>query len=960
MKIRAEKLVRSAGGHYLLLPNLNRSGSDLPSEITAASLQSSARLDLDLPLRKLSDREIYALLIAADETEVSANQRLTLKITFAPQLFTIINQSGIAYQQLDGQPLEIDLTRALLDTTKIGGFQIYVEARTFSGSPLLDADASQTIQFQLLNEKGETLQTFTTFDLADLRPANIILLGDQARPERLFMGTLDENQPSVLEFREAARQAAVPLTLMPDDVGLGDTWLQDQFQLGYTASGRSQMQVILHLPRMVNAAALRPNSPNLKNFVEHYFPSHSIGLFNDFWAKKISVNDGNVAGLKLSVAQSYPLYKELNFVLQVLRFLFREIERVDSTQQAKHDNFPFEDLYAVRLEIDASFRQLSAYPNLKDEQRSALLQLNEVIRMFTTLSPGNISTLSITDGGVELKLVVDDKSHIFLYIPENKQELTDMFKALNELHSSGNYGGNIEVSPPTTSLPFGKIFTGTVRSPEISHFLEARAPLQPLASAYTAWLKVGHIDELIAFVTDGAAPDGFSIVRAAPRLAVTLLEQLHESQTQGLLVTRLLRGKKWLHEGLADIRSTPHPPPAAYLSYVKNQDQRYDLSGFIRPIPPETQTDYFDSAYHDDRRFMIVAAVSEIKARYAALISCADLLSQTRSTNRAADDLFITGKLNFADDVPFAHYATSKRYKKDVVPGILDKALAANFESAPVFRLPVLFDFVENFGLSGTKAVIPAAVNLQTLNQHLIVPRPYGPRMRPADAVGFMLTFLEREGESRLASFARRTLTEQWISRQGLDLTIHWTRAGEQVAVAHAGRRPTEFDPDFKEMWFSIYQSIFAATSLYDVPSYYEIIHRNDPYLNHPISIPEDLAYIANCFKDGFDEFKNIPVDYCKGDSESSHPRQDDYDNKIIAVMERIRQANPGVFNQQGEIIAKQWTRLTIPENTVDIFELYTHLALSMLGASVHWVDSWYYHILDGGLHCATNVLRSP
>ncbi|NTW99707.1 MAG: hypothetical protein HGB35_07245, partial [Geobacteraceae bacterium] len=88
MKIRAEKLFRSAGGHYLLLPNLNRSGSDLPSEISAASLQSPARLDLDLPLRKLSDREIYALLIAPDETELSANQRLTLKITFAPQLFT--------------------------------------------------------------------------------------------------------------------------------------------------------------------------------------------------------------------------------------------------------------------------------------------------------------------------------------------------------------------------------------------------------------------------------------------------------------------------------------------------------------------------------------------------------------------------------------------------------------------------------------------------------------------------------------------------------------------------------------------------------------------------------------------------------------------------------------------------------------------------------------------------------
>jgi hypothetical protein len=763
----------------------------------------------------------------------------------------------------------------------------------------------------------------------------------------------------VLEVHEVARQAGVPLTLVPVEVGLGDAWLQDQFQVGFSADNRSRMQVILHLPRMVNAAALRPNSPNLKNFVEHYFPSQSIGLFNDFWAKKISLGDGHGAGLELSVAQSYPLYKELNFVLQVLRFIFREIERIDRTQQTKHDNFPFEDLYAVRQEIDASLRQLSAHPNLKEKQRSVLRQLNQLIGMFSTLSAGNSSSLAVTKQGVELTVAPEGKPpSVFLYTPENKQELTDVFKALHDLHSSGNYGGNIEVSPPSPDLPYGKIFTGTVRSPEINHFLEARGPLQPRASAYTAWLKVGHIDELIAFVGDGTGPDGYAIARASPRLAVALLEQLQESQAQGLLVTRLLRGKKWLHEGLADIRASTHQPPATYLSYVKNLDERYDLSGFIKGMPPETQGDYFDSAYHDDRRFMVVAGVNEIKARYAALISCADLLSHTRATNRAAEDLFLTGKLNFADDVSFAHYATSERYKKDVVPGILDKALAANFEGVPVIRLPVLFDRVENFGQSGTSAVIPAAVNLQTLNEHVIVPRPYGPRMRPADAILFMLAFLERAGESRLGAFARRNLSERWIGSQGLDVTYAWTRAGEQVAVAHAGRRPTEFDPDFKEMWFSIYQSIYASTSLYDIPSYYEIIHHDDPFINHPISVKEDLAYFAACFKDGFDEFKNIPVDYCKGDDRTSHPRQDEHDSKIVNVMERIRQANPGVFNQQGEIIVKQWTRLTIPENTVDIFELYTHLALTMFGAKVHWVDSWYYHVLDGGLHCGTNVLR--
>ena len=42
------------------------------------------------------------------------------------------------------------------------------------------------------------------------------------------------------------------------------------------------------------------------------------------------------------------------------------------------------------------------------------------------------------------------------------------------------------------------------------------------------------------------------------------------------------------------------------------------------------------------------------------------------------------------------------------------------------------------------------------------------------------------------------------------------------------------------------------------------------------------------------------------------------------------------------------------------MFQLYTHALLTMLGVTVQWVDSWYYHVHDGGIHCGTNVLRTP
>ena len=82
-------------------------------------------------------------------------------------------------------------------------------------------------------------------------------------------------------------------------------------------------------------------------------------------------------------------------------------------------------------------------------------------------------------------------------------------------------------------------------------------------------------------------------------------------------------------------------------------------------------------------------------------------------------------------------------YKKEVAPKILDKVLENDFRGVPAYRLPVLFDRVDSFGLSSTCAVTPDLVNLQTLNDHVLVPRPYGPCMRPAEAVTFLLDALQ-------------------------------------------------------------------------------------------------------------------------------------------------------------------------------------------------------------------------
>ena len=498
----------------------------------------------------------------------------------------------------------------------------------------------------------------------------------------------------------------------------------------------------------------------------------------------------------------------------------------------------------------------------------------------SSVDGGNIAGLGTAPEGMLPSIRVGDKKQ-FAYSDDNKQELNDLLDRLDRLHSPANYGGNIEVSPPMSGLPDGKILTGTVTSAAVTTLLRKPAlPAQPLGSAYTGWLKVGHIDELMTFVKDPSAPQGFAICRASPRLAIAMLERLQEAQSGGVLVTRALRGKKWRHEGLADVRYH-ELPPRSISPTSRTPNERYDLAIFTKGIPPDAETTYFHSAYRDDRRFMVFGSAHEINAHYAAFMTCADLVSQLKVTNRAAEDLFLTGKLSFADDVYYAHYATS------------EKATRSRPCRHPAARARSRVQGDAGPPLAGA---VRSRRRLRA-RQHQRRARPdprQSPDARPARPGAEACTargcgrptrcsgwagLLNTLDDPKLASYVRRTVDERWIDRQGLNVTHHWTKAGERVAVAQPiGDRAAR--PDFKEMWRAIYQSIYASFSVFDIPSYYQIVQYKTPWTNHPIMVDEDLGYLANCFKDGFDAFKNYPVDYCQGDDESSHPKEDDYDGR--------------------------------------------------------------------------------
>jgi hypothetical protein len=94
-----------------------------------------------------------------------------------------------------------------------------------------------------------------------------------------------------------------------------------------------------------------------------------------------------------------------------------------------------------------------------------------------------------------------------------------------------NYGGNLEVSPPTANFPLGLLTIGdTMSDDELLAFL-ARQRLQTLGAANnwaaakvdTSWLSVGHVDEVMCYVPAADGTQGFKIVVADPGLAYDLL-----------------------------------------------------------------------------------------------------------------------------------------------------------------------------------------------------------------------------------------------------------------------------------------------------------------------------------------------------------------------------------------------------------------------------------------------------
>jgi hypothetical protein len=886
---------RQTSPGLVLVANVDNDTRAFPSAVTAGS---PLRLDYERYAPSGRDDEFAAITVKFNNPAAAAGRNFFFRVSGIHGVRTSFFDStgSILTTRVNGE-----IKDHPFPTPTGPQAEFTLQTRTFPGSPfgfattmattydpLTDAVNQSRFSLQLVSQ--DAAQNETVHDAGLVTSAPILFLDNGVNATRIYICDKPDTLASLSDVREAVRGiGGLSLVTVPADASGADTWLQDQFQPGIVVGGDTWRHVIVHMPRMRSDFASLRSANNLSSFVTSHFPAHNVGLMNDFWDRSISFSDSNGTLVVVKMPEGIDLANRMNDVFSVLQYLDRIASSVAPTTPA-HTGLSWSEartqlasiLTVVRSRIDTA----TGSDELKAFARRQADDADARITILNTQFPENAA-----QDGFMLRIgttTVDVPTQI----------ADDLFFRVQQIQRSANYGGNVESAPPSPGAPLGTIVLGNASiggsfdhmDPDVRRFFYHQR--QPVFEVDTTWLDVGHIDEMLTFVPDrSGSGQSFAALIASSELAMNLVREAFATYRTGLPVnhpnrddpplmspvasrllnegtspvTRLMRGKVWSHthprmaasSGLPDILE----PPRIYQNLA-----RYYNGGQLGGPASHSGLqihgiDYLPGSGPD--RF------------YPADISPMELIYMEADSYGKETNDFV--ELNFLRPA-----AT---------------AVAARFGDPRIFPLPVVFDRVSNTGewsqnrwAYSTSAFTPDVVNMQVLNGHLIVPRPYGPRMRPADVTQVITNVLSNYD---WGSSLSRNLTARFYTRYHLDVTTAWIE-----------RHEPSYRPDSTIL-------IRVSDGIRDLPD------------------------VAHAFKDGF-----------PGLSQSE-------------VETRIRRANPRNFTPNDDL-REGWRKFTLNEGMVDIFEAYIQLVANSLGLTLHFVDSWFYHVHYGGIHCGTNVLREP
>ncbi|MGW3773525.1 protein-arginine deiminase family protein [Actinomadura verrucosospora] len=895
---------RQAPPGALVRANLDDDARRLPTTVTRGD---PVRLDRELPVKTAGDDEPAGLLVE-EVTAASGPLFVVLRVADAARC-AVVDATG---RRLAGAAGAGNRVRFRLPVAPFPR-RLALEAVDLPAAPPAAAALSGpapglpggrvTVWLERDDPAGTVVEDEVLFTVSPL-----VLIGNAGALERLYMcqvtaddpaRPLDDNGPAVAEVQAALQPLGVPLTLVPMEVHGGDSWIQDQYQLGFTETPDGPTRVLLHTPRTRSDAAQGVVAPNLSSMVTAHFPSRDLGICQSFWDRELTIASPDGTTGRLGFVGSDRALVIMIRVKMLRRQLFESIARIGTDVELNTTVAVFGDatveFFRARNELPALAGRLKQVARAAAERPDSPFykqhdKLGRLVQNAEKQVEDVRREIPVPQGAPQLRLRLPAVGKLpqqdFLM---SEAEVGRLEKRLQQWHSSHNFGGNIEVGPPHAKAPAGVVVVGnqttpqpdgstaTDMDPELLAFLRGQAQgRQRVLEVDTSWLDVGHVDEVLAFVPDlrdPQSPKG-AVLRSSPLVALKLVEAARQEFMAGLSpgeltryknwiptrtgrltyeganpVTHLLRGMQWLHQHERG-QLLPIEPPEIYLSMAK----RY--RDFAGPIP-NSPLPLPDSPWQPTTP-PLPAGISIFELDFFRDGTNEDLEDPEPAAQRTGPD---------GASVPAKGQLTETEEK-----------LTTEYGALPILKLPVVFD--DRSALAEqTAAFTPNLANLQVAAPWLLVPRPHGPRMDVEAAARVLRAVAEQVGDVKAARF-----TPQWLRARGLDRTVYWARPG---------------------------------------------------------SIPGDLAgddaqKLTSAFRDGW------PKEADRGE-----------------IRQQIVRANPGAFDSRGFLRGSAWRKLQIPERKVDLFEAWTEAVADRIGYRVTWVEAWYYHVRLGSIHCGTNVLRT-
>jgi Protein-arginine deiminase (PAD) len=229
-----------------------------------------------------------------------------------------------------------------------------------------------------------------------------------------------------------------------------------------------------------------------------------------------------------------------------------------------------------------------------------------------------------------------------------------------------------------------------------------------------------------------------------------------------------------------------------------------------------------------------------------------------------------------------------------------------NLTEGALVPMPVLFGMQEHDDHPAAGAVTPNCVNVQVVDGHLLVPRPYGPRLPLAQARAAIKATLRVLRSPLIPVIRQPGGFHHWYeSGEYIDRPALYYADGQRALIVKIIKAVQDDSDEVEALTVKLQQSREAA------------------------AIRAKRADVV--FESGF-----TLQDYFDG---GSPPKTLRVDKK---------------GNLQGPC------RVWIRDPAVDVVEAFIDTVTAPLGLHVHYVDCWSLHTAEGCAHCGSNAIRTP